>query len=592
MLKQMKIGKKLLIVFLCITIAVGLIGAVSTGCMYHIEHNYRATIDNYGFAQGNIGLLISEINDAQISAQDVIMQDSNTNAVNVGLDELSQTSDTIKNLLDRIKPTLSSSEEKAQFEIIEQTWPQWLEELNNAANAGKSADNQKNDTAVRMMNNKVKPLDQQMDDAANTLMSLKITNGHIITQQMSRISSVVLFGVALFIVGMIVVSILIGVRVGRSILLPITEIEEASEQLAQGNLNFEIEYRSKNELGQLADSMRKTVATLKHYISDIEYTLGQLAQGNLTINTKADFKGDFIAVKQSIDLIIEQQNKAVLQLKHSSQQVASGSGQVSAGSQALAQGTAEQASSVEELATTINLISDQVNNTAENANRAGHQMNETSSEVDVCNRQMRQMVQAMQEISQSSDEIGKIIKTIEDIAFQTNILALNAAVEAARAGAAGKGFAVVADEVRNLASKSAEAAKNTTQLIGDSIKAVDNGTEIVDNTAKSLTNVIAGTQDVDELVNKIADAANQQADAITQVTQGVDQISGVVQTNSASAEQSAAAAEELSTHAQLLKDLVSQYKLDEDSDDVSVLSSNETNQENDKENNKYELSAL
>ncbi|MEG1894902.1 MAG: methyl-accepting chemotaxis protein, partial [Oscillospiraceae bacterium] len=198
---------------------------------------------------------------------------------------------------------------------------------------------------------------------------------------------------------------------------------------------------------------------------------------------------------------------------------------------------------------------------AENAHLASQKSAEAGAEVMVSNQKMEQLVVAMEKISQSSVDIGKVIKVIEDIAFQTNILALNAAVEAARAGTAGKGFAVVADEVRNLASKSAEAAKGTTALIEGSVEAVKNGTRLVDDTAKSLGTVAQSAKDVGELIDRIAAASNDQASAATQVTQGVEQISSVVQTNSATAEESAAASEELSGQATMLRQLVEKFKL-------------------------------
>ncbi|MCI9136832.1 MAG: methyl-accepting chemotaxis protein, partial [Lachnospiraceae bacterium] len=221
----------------------------------------------------------------------------------------------------------------------------------------------------------------------------------------------------------------------------------------------------------------------------------------------------------------------------------------------------EQAAAVEELATTIAGISNQVKDTAENALEARKQSNAAGDEVEECNEQMRDMMNAMEEITRTSDEIGKIIKTIEDIAFQTNILALNAAVEASRAGIAGKGFAVVADEVRNLAGKSSEASKNTAELIESSIKAVARGTKIADSTAQSLIKVVEGVRMASDKVDQIADAAEEQASAVEQVTLGVDQISSVVQTNSATAEESAAASQELSEQADMLKQLVARFIL-------------------------------
>ncbi|MEG2769394.1 MAG: methyl-accepting chemotaxis protein, partial [Oscillospiraceae bacterium] len=259
-----------------------------------------------------------------------------------------------------------------------------------------------------------------------------------------------------------------------------------------------------------------------------------------------------------------------------SEQVASGSDQVSSGAQALSQGATEQASSIEELSATIQAVSNQIKDNANNAKMASELSSMAGKEVQNGNEHMQSMIVAMEDISSTSNKIGKIIKTIDDIAFQTNILALNAAVEAARAGSAGKGFAVVANEVRNLAGKSAEAAKNTTSLIESSINAVANGTKIADETAMSLKVVVEKSNLVLQKVEEIAEASAEQANSVVQITTGVDQISAVIQTNSATAEESAAASEELSSQSQMLKDLVGKFTLREVDAKETVSSYDET----------------
>lgn len=366
---------------------------------------------------------------------------------------------------------------------------------------------------------------------------------------------------AILMVVLIVVSCIIGVTIVRSITVPINQIKHATEAMRQGNLSAEIDYHSQGEIGMLADDIRATMATLSDYVTSITEVLTGLSMGDLAVSVYMDYAGDFAPIKTALTKILRSFNESMLQISESTDQVAGGSNQVASGAQALSQGATEQASAIQELSASINEIAEQVKRNASNAATANTQIVSVGNEIETSNAQMKKMLGAMSEISESSEQIAKIIKTIEDIAFQTNILALNAAVEAARAGAAGKGFAVVADEVRNLASKSAEAATNTTTLISGSIKAVESGTAIADETAKSLLNVVTGAQQVIGLIEQISVASNEQAIAVAQVTQGVEQISAVVQTNSATAEQSAAASEELSGQAEMLRSAVDQFKL-------------------------------
>lgn len=369
--------------------------------------------------------------------------------------------------------------------------------------------------------------------------------------------------VALLVISLIAASI-IAVKLSKGIGDPIGKCTKRIQLLAEGNLEAEVYMvDGRDEVAQLSRATKTIVEAMKGIIKDIDYGLGELANGNYTASSRNPelYIGDFRPLMESMLNIIDKNTAMMRNIGQSADQVASGSDQVAAGSQALSQGATEQASAVEELAATINDISSQVSQMAERAKVVRQQTGTTDDEVMSCNGQMEEMIRSMGEIADKSGEIGKIIKTIEDIAFQTNILALNAAVEAARAGEAGKGFAVVADEVRNLANKSQEASKNTSVLIEGSLAAVKEGTVIANDTADSLARVVESVRSVTEEINQISQAAEDQAMSIAQVTQGIDQISSVVQTNSATAEESAAASEELSGQAQVLKDLVGQFRL-------------------------------
>jgi len=370
----------------------------------------------------------------------------------------------------------------------------------------------------------------------------------------------VIFAVIITVIA-ILVAVVLNIKLAHSITKPVVELSEAAERLAEGDLDITISHKGNDELGKLADAFNQTIFNISSYIKDIARSCKEISEGNFNISSTVDFKGAFIEIVHSIDGISNNLSRTMNEITASSEQVNAGAEQVSSGAQALSQGATEQASSIEELSASITEVTDQIRLNAENAKSANESAELAGREIFKSNEEMKHMVEAMDQINAKSTEISKIIKVIEDIAFQTNILALNAAVEAARAGNAGKGFAVVADEVRNLASKSAEAAKNTTLLIEEAISAVQAGTQIADNTAKYLDESEKVTRQAVSLIEKITDASEQQATAAAQINVGIEQIAAVVQTNSATAEESAAASEELNAQAEMLQNLVGQFKL-------------------------------
>ena len=361
-----------------------------------------------------------------------------------------------------------------------------------------------------------------------------------------------------------IVASLLALRLAVGIGTPIKACAERLELLSQGNLDAPVpDFQRNDEVGALVTSTTIIVNALSAILKDIDYLLGQMGHGNFVVDSQiADlYIGNFEPLLVSMRQIKDKLSDTLSQISASAGQISSGANQVSDGAQALAQGATEQASSVQELAATIHEIFDSTQETAAVSRESQSRAEQAGGEVVRSNELMKQMTVAMKEISESSQKISNIITTIEDIAFQTNILALNAAVEAARAGTAGKGFAVVADEVRNLASKSDEAAKATKDLIESSVQSVENGNKIVNEVTGALhrTTELAGLAVADMV--KVAGMVEAAVVSISQVTEGLDQISAVVQTNSATSEESAAASEELSSQAQLLNDLVSQFQL-------------------------------
>ena len=348
-----------------------------------------------------------------------------------------------------------------------------------------------------------------------------------------------------------------------AIIQPVEEASAVLKELATGNLNVMMEGNYQGDHAEIKTAMNDTIQNLRGYISEISEVLTEIGKGNLELTITEQYKGDFIEIKDSLNSIIFTLNQVMRQINIASDQVASGSRQVSDGSQALSQGSTEQASSIEELSASITEITEQIKQSSVNANEASSLAMTAKENAKKGNEQMDHMLISMAKINASSMDISKIIKVIDDIAFQTNILALNAAVEAARAGQHGKGFAVVAEEVRGLAARSAEAAKRTSELIAESIHKAQTGASIANETAAAFHDIVFAIDGAAEFVKNIAETSNRQASGIVMINRGIEQVAQIVQNNSATAEQSAAASQQLSSQAELLMEMVGRFQTEE-----------------------------
>lgn len=440
---------------------------------------------------------------------------------------------------------------------------EWYNEVPDILEAVKSG-NQKE--AIRLIKNSCTPkLNAMIGTSQDISANLLEEQNRIIEKQEneSRIAQTVMLTVAVVATCFV---LFMAIQIIISITRPVKQVSVALKGFSMGKLDIPVTYSSRSELGGMCDALRTSQYVLTELIGDECNLLEEMANGNFAVRTKDEniYVGELSSILKSIRSINGNLSNTLGQIMYSASQVANESMQVSNGSQSLAQGSTEQAGSVEQLASTIAEISNNSINNANNSEQASNQSKLAGGQVKESVKLMDDMVVAMQNISDSSNEIGKIIATIENIAFQTNILALNAAVEASRAGEVGKGFAVVAEEVRGLAAKSDEAAKATKNLIEHSMQTVKEGSDIVRNVSDSLTKTVEISNHVLEAVHLITQATTEEAQSIEQVKKGINEISCVVQTNSATSEEFAAASAEMSNQASIMMDLLSRFRLREE----------------------------
>ena len=565
-MKDVKIKKRLIGGFLLV---IGISVAIIVAALLQMN-SQRAAYNDILKYQVGANSIITEIrlnaNIAARNVRDMALKpgDSSNSELEASVNEVLSDMDNKIKELEEIYPL-----DKAQLQDYIDSINKWGDELPNILNAIDRGDGE---TAISLIKNSCTP---QLNDMATKAKAID----ELLTQAQDKAvdaqerSSLISIGVIIAV--MVVATVLVlgtAFKLVKGIMEPTEEVRKALMGFSEGKLDIPVNYESKNELGDMCNALRSSQDTLSAVIEDICYLLGEMANGNFDVRSRATDKyvGALSAVLESIRKINHNLSDTLAQIDLSAEQVSSGSEQVSTGAQALAQGATEQASAVEELSATITEISNGAKKNAENGETAMRQSQESGNLVLESAKYMEEMVEAMGSISQSSQEIGRIISTIENIAFQTNILALNAAVEAARAGSAGKGFAVVADEVRNLATKSDQAAKATKELIDRSIESVQGGNEIVKKVSDALSKTVEASNLAMGSLQEITKAVEAEAESISQVTEGIDQISSVVQTNSATSEESAAASEELSSQASLMKELMAKFKLRVDENYTSL----------------------
>lgn len=402
---------------------------------------------------------------------------------------------------------------------------------------------------------------QELNDALDATISKTNDTGEgmiLKTNTMQTVTTILL-------IAMCSVSIVVGMMlcfyITRGITEPLKELEGVANQMAEGNLNVSITYESSDEIGNVANSMRLMSERISYYVGELSNAMEQLSSGDLNIQKREPFLGDFSALQTAIRKLVGSLDSALRNISEASQQVDTGSSQLAESAQELAKGAGEQAASIEELESTVETVAEQVRSNTEQSKAVSVKTVDVRKEAEESSHKMSDMASAMERISSTSLKIQNIIVEIEDIASQTNLLSLNAAIEAARAGEAGKGFAVVADQIRKLAADSAQSAVNTRELIETAINEVEHGNSITEQTVASLSKVMESLNEISDLSDKSARSSEQQEKSIGEIQAGMEQISGVVQNNSAVAEETSATSEELYAQATTLSEVVGQFKL-------------------------------
>ncbi len=461
---------------------------------------------------------------------------------------------------DYITNYISTSEDEALITTAKTKWEEYKLVHNEMISL---SDKNETDDAMEILNGESKVLFDEVSAIFLNLVEFNKVNADAASTSNSELYVNAAYFMIALVLAVVAVLILLATITIRLITRPIDQVESAAQSILDGNLETEIKYESSDELGKLSQSMRELCALIKGIIGDMDMRLGAMSSGDFTVTTsdRSMYKGDFDSLDKTMTAISKQLSGTLSEIDEASSQVSLGSQQISVVSQSVADGASKQTLSVSELSNALEEISKVAQTSVANADVAKIESEKSNEKATESNMYMDKMIQSMANIKEKSDQISKIISTIDEISFQTNILALNAAVEAARAGVAGKGFAVVADEVRSLAEKSAVSATDTAQLIDETITAIDSGTKIVDETAAVISEVIEAAQVITKLVETIAEDSKTQQVSVLKITGELNGIKDIVNENAATSEEAAAAAEELSAQSALLKQLVGKFTL-------------------------------
>lgn len=558
MLRNLKIARKILFGFLLSILVTCIVGAVGITGLFRISNADQTLYDQKTAPLQYITKMMEMLQKIRLDERGAMIYAGNSYKVSILQSDLETCDSAFRQNEERYLSSLRSGEEiklvnEAKGEYEKTFLPAAKQVLGYSSSGGIQKANAAMLDADPTADKLLATYDKVFQSATDSAQQMSRSNQDLFRRTSAILAAVALLGA--------VVSVLLGAALARSIREPLGELEDVSARFADGVLTARIGYDSGNEIGAAAKSLNFAFERTSGVVQEVSDILTGIAQGNCSYAAVREYKGSFKPISDALNTILNELNRVFAGILESADQVDGGSGQIAGSAQELAQGASEQASSVEELSASIADVSGKVRENVGQIGTMAQEIHSVSEEADRGDGAVRGLLGSMAEIRKASDEIEKINKSVNDIAFQTNILSLNAAVEAARAGEAGKGFAVVADEIRSLAAKSADAAKQASQLIGESARRVAEGIRAADGTAQALSGIIGAIREVDGRIDSVREASDAQSVSIGQITQGIGQVSAVVQTNSAAAEESAAASEELATQAGALKKTVSGFRL-------------------------------